>query len=257
MSANPFDRDIPFEECTNFRDLGGYVTVDGRRVRWRVLFRSGQLHGMTEGDVQTAGVDLGIKTVIDLRRPEEIAQQGIGPLGDPLFDHHRVSLRPDEDESVIQERLRALTRIADHYAPWIGDPIFGSGVAQVLSAIIRPGALPALFHCNAGKDRTGMVAAVILGILGVSDEDIVADYALSDIHMQAIRERVLSNPDTARQMEGLPEIAIEALFSAPPEAMEHVLETVRKEHGTMRQYVGSYGVGNNVIRSLQDALLES
>ena len=212
---------------------------------------------MTAGDVQTAGVDLGIKTVIDLRRPDEIAQQGIGPLGDPPFDHHRVSLRPEEDESVIQERLRALTQIADHYTPWIGDPTFGSGVAQVLSAIIRPGALPALFHCNAGKDRTGMVAAVILGILGVSDEDIVADYALSDIHMQAIRERVLSNPDTARQMEGLPEIATEALFSAPPEAMERVLETVRKEHGPMRQYVGSYGVGDNVIRSLQDALLES
>ena len=103
MSANTFDRDLPFEECTNFRDLGGYVTADGRRVRWRVLFRSGQLQGMTEGDVQTAGVDLGIKTVIDLRRPDEIAQQGIGPLGDPPFDHHRVSLRPEEDESVIRK----------------------------------------------------------------------------------------------------------------------------------------------------------
>jgi protein-tyrosine phosphatase len=170
------ERRIPFEAVTNFRDLGGYRARSGRRIRWGRIFRSDALHGMTEGDVAMYD-DLGLTAVYDLRGDVEVAEQP-----DPMPSRHLPILsRPAGDQtpsafdaaaSTDGERLLADIYIGhiDHAAETIG---------ELFSALTEPGGLPAVFHCHAGKDRTGLVAALLLEALGVERTAIFDDYELT------------------------------------------------------------------------------
>jgi len=129
-----------------------------------------------------------------------------------------------------------------------GSPRFAMAIEQ----LARPGALPAVFHCAAGKDRTGLLAALILGSIGVPRSVILGDYALTAEGMQRMQAWASREfPDMAGRMAETPS----AFLAALPEALDHVLDGVCSQHGSIREFVRSIGVGDEVLQALSAALL--
>jgi protein-tyrosine phosphatase len=234
----------------NFRDLGGYPTVDGRTTRWGRVFRSDSLHRLDQADGPRLA-ELGIATAIDFRANDELERIGIGPLGDLDVRHvHLATIdralhgRQMPDVSQIRTAAEIYFTMLETGAP---------SYAEALRELAEPGALPAVFSCMAGKDRTGVFAALLLGVLGVGDADIVADYALTaevieEIHARHRREV----PDIDDQWARLPP----DVAGAVPATMEGLLAAVHERYGTWREYASEIGVTDATVDSLTSALVE-
>jgi protein tyrosine/serine phosphatase len=245
-SAQP-DRHITLEGAVNFRDLGGYETEEGQRIRWRTLFRADGLSELTPPDRSIIG-RLGIATVIDLRTSAEL-ERGRFPVEEiPVGFHHLPLLdavpEPEAFELTPGMLATQYQQIARDAAPQI---------AEVLTIVAKRHAHPVIVHCAAGKDRTGVLIAVLLGLLGVPDETIVADYALSAQAMTALRRKLIE-----RHPEG-EEVITRAneLFSAAPSNITNLLEVLRERYGSITAYGEAAGIGPDVVASLRDVLLEA
>jgi protein-tyrosine phosphatase len=245
-------RTIVLEGAHNVRDLGGYRIGDGRTIAWRRLLRAG-LHGLTATDLAQLG-PLQLRTVLDLRREEEIAERGAFPVERlpvdlvhlPVMDSTWMSLAiPDFSTHDDPEIAFLSWAYEDMLAA--GGPQFGAA----LRCLAAPGALPAIFHCAAGKDRTGVLAALLLAALGVDDELIVADYELTAAGIRRMRSWYAANqPDVADRMAEVPSM----FFAARPEAMQHTLDYVRATHGSVAAYLATLGVDEDTIATLADEL---
>ena len=253
MTIGPYERHIAFDGVFNFRDLGGYRTQNGRTVRWRRLFRSSVLHHITEADVARARDELGLATIIDLREPKAARRQTSPYLLVPPFRYRNVWLI--EDIERLAARLASFpVSMAEDYLQTFSLLEFGNRIVAALEAIAEPSACPAVFHCAAGKDRTGMLAAVILGVLGVSDEDIARDYAETARHMPLLVDRwwELDRELTIKISQSM----TLSSYDARPETMEAVLAKLRHDYGSMRGYVLAQGAGDALLKRLEDTLLE-
>ncbi len=242
------ERLIPLDGCLNFRDLGGYPTRDGRRVRWRQLFRSDALHLLSAADVARLRGELCIGDVVDLRSTAEVNTDGRGPLADEAIRFHHVPLF-DGNTSARSEQTEAYT-LADRYfllAEFAKTPI-----ARVITTIAGTTA-PAIYHCAAGKDRTGVISAVLLALLGVRDEIIVADYAATQDNIDAIIDRLMATEGYQAMLSALPPDTLHA----QPETMVGFLQRVRVEYGSMRDYARSAGVTVATIEQLEARLLSA
>ncbi|MGW0898013.1 tyrosine-protein phosphatase [Streptomyces goshikiensis] len=170
-------RHIEFERLHNFRDLGGYRTADGRTVAWGTLYRADSLGKLSGADWERF-LALDIRTVIDLRYPWEIEAKGRIPEAD-RFTYANLSIehRP-YDQAEIDPETDPWRYLADRFAEVAED-----GVAEIRQVIelIATGPGPAVFHCTSGKDRTGLVAALVLTLLEVPEEEILADFALTEL----------------------------------------------------------------------------
>ncbi len=125
-------------------------------------------------------------------------------------------------------------------------------VADAFRILADAEVYPAVFHCAAGKDRTGLLAGAAAGPLGVTDDDVVADYALTAEAMPRMREWIRVNrPEGASLVDEVPA----AFLAADPEAMRRTLARLTEEHGSIREYVASLGVEAEVVEALRDALL--
>jgi protein-tyrosine phosphatase len=245
------DRLVPLEAVHNFRDLGGYPAAGGRVTRWRTLFRADGLHRLAGADLEVIR-RLGLKTVIDLRMETEIEERGTFPRAEHPVDYHHLTVmdttwaemeRPEFDDDVDFLHWAYAQMLLS------GGPNFGAAI-DVMAA---PGALPAVFHCAAGKDRTGITAMLILGALGVAKEYIAADYALTEAGMERMRiwaEREF--PELAGQAADVPS----AFFAALPDAMLRLIEDLEAEHGSIRAYVRTLGVSEDTLAALDAALLD-
>lgn len=242
------ERRIELEGCFNFRDLGGYPTADGRRMRWRRLFRSDALHHLTERDIERLGGELGIGRVVDLRSTGEIQAEGRGRLASqPIHFHHL----PLFDGEIPDEQKRSADELtlADRYLMMAE---FAKGpIAKVIVTLAESEA-PAVYHCAAGKDRTGVISAVLLGVLGVRDEIIVADYAASQEQLDAVIERLLSAEGYQEMLQALPEDTMHA----NPETMVRLLEQLRERYESMEGYAAAIGVPESALQALRKRLLE-
>lgn len=175
------DRHVPLEGARNFRDAGGYLTASGASVRWRTLFRADSLAEVTADDIGTLR-GLGLAVAFDLRTQAERDDLGVAPLAG-----HGVSVRHAPLAERIGPELYPVKAPVRDWTPedyavqytWLLEQGRGA-IGAVVRALAgeRPAALA--YNCTAGRDRTGLVTAVILRALGVSDEDIVADYHLTD-----------------------------------------------------------------------------
>ena len=241
------NRRIEFEGVANFRDLGGYETADGRTIRWRHLFRSDALHHMTERDAIRARDGLGIRTIIDLRTLEAIQREGIGPLGRPPMIRHHFPLI---DRSWGSRWKIPLEQISSSQLYQSIIDAGGTQIAAAIQLLADSRAYPAVFHCYAGKDRTGVLAAVILGTLGVDEEQIVEDYEMSNQTVGQVIEHM--RYDYGPYMEKVPP----SLLEVKPEALRDTLLAVRYKYGSMRDYAHSVGVTETLIQRLERALLE-
>jgi protein-tyrosine phosphatase len=237
-----------FEGCVNFRDLGGYRTADGRMVAWRTLFRADGLNKLTDADVAQLG-ELGLATVIDLRTLDEAEQRGSFPvdrvpvtyLGLPLTDVLPATEElPDWKEAAY---------VAARYGAMVSEG--GPMLTSAIQALATGDALPAVMHCSAGKDRTGVLSALILAFLGVPDETIVADYTLSAAAMGRLLERLKAEYPEAQDAV---EKYAPAILHVVPETMEQFLADLRLQYGTYDALAGSLGV-TDAVTTLRSTVL--
>ena len=249
LDSRAVDRAIDLDGCVNFRDLGGYPTRSGRTLRWRVLFRSDALHALTERDVSRLRDELGLTDIVDLRSSFELSSEGRGPLeSEPIAFHHtplfdgdpsRSEAAPAVEQMTLGERYLGLMRMAHGQI---------TRTVRVL-ANARGGAV---YHCAAGKDRTGVISAVVLGALGVDDELIVADYALSGERIDEIIERVMSMKGYAETLHEMPADTLHAV----PESMEAVLAGLASEWGSAEDYLRAGGLTADELERLAAKCLD-
>jgi protein-tyrosine phosphatase len=241
------NRDIPLAGADNFRDVGGVRTTDGRRVRWRRLFRSASLQQLTDDDLAVLH-DLGITTVVDLRAASEAAREGLGRVEELGVRHCSVPLiREDEDHTY---EVPTRTDLDSQYFEILQDA--GAEVAGIIRLLAQPGALPAVVHCAAGKDRTGIVTGVVLSVLGVPAPAVVADYARSGAHMVAVVDRLRRLPSYGPRVDLVPA----GVWSAKAANMDGLLARVDARWGSACGWARAQGLDDDVLKALAEALLE-
>ena len=246
VAVEQHPRNLGFSATYNFRDVGGYSGLDGRMVRWRRVFRADALHRLGEADA-SAFRALGVRTVIDLRRPHEIEKYGRVAEHYGLDYRNLVLKHVDWDEvgrpdDVVHERW-----LADRYLNFAED-----GRAAILASlriIADPDQAPVIVHCMAGKDRTGTVCALTLALLGVSDQDIAADYALTTNAMAPLTAHLLENHPSAV-------LGKQHMWDSPPAAMLTFLDDLRARHGSIENYAREIGLTDAEIATMRSHLLE-
>ena len=248
-----YSRQIVFDSILNFRDLGGYRTHSGRKTAWRRIFRSGELHRMTERDVRRLKEEIRLSTVIDLRSPPLAEQLGIGPITEVGVKFYSVplSIITDDDNWTIQEIYRDFTNSGEVYLYRIRNKEYGKRLVEALEIIAKPENYPLVFHCYAGKDRSGILAAILLNVLGILDEDIINDYTLSAPYMDEFIKRWDDDPITADINKNLPPYQLEAA----PESMAFFLSMLKREYGSAKEYIENHGADRSLWNRLERALL--
>lgn len=239
-SDTSFERHLRFDGCFNFRDLGGYRTTDRHTLRSRRLFRADGPHALTDADGAMLR-SLSVTTVLDLRTTDEAAERGHYATALPgvvAYPLPMTDVLPDVDELPTWTDPEV---VADRYFEML---VGGhEAICESLAILTDPDAYPAMMHCSAGKDRTGILSAVILGILGVPDETIVEDYALSGPAMVLLVEHLQRTyPDAHERLDRL----APALIAAEPEAMRGFLTRVSTEFGSFGDYLDVLGMASAV-----------
>lgn len=248
LESRAVNRSIDLDGCVNFRDLGGYPTRDGKTLRWRRLFRSDALHALTDQDVKRLRDDLALSDIIDLRSTYELTNEGRGPLErEPIEFHHNPLF--DGNPSEADQRQANEMSLGERY---VGMMEHGHGKIVNAIRLLARAKGGAVYHCAAGKDRTGVISAIVLGTLGVDDELIVADYALSGERIDEIIDRVMNMKGYAATLEEMPEDTLHAR----PESMETVLSLVGERWGTMGDYLRSGGLDDEDVARLRVQCLE-
>jgi protein-tyrosine phosphatase len=247
-------RHIPFESVPNFRDLGGYRTHDGRTVAWRRLFRSAALHTMNERDMARLKGEIGPRAVIDLRNPRNPESNPEPRLLEAIgARHYPLPFRPDS-LSYLRDEAAAHPNATDMgalYLHRIREKPFARRLVDALEIMAERDNHPLVFHCTAGKDRTGVLAAMVLAAIGVVDEDVVDDYTHSALFMKEIRTRMTSDPDTAQGVKDQPEFHWEASAGS----MAAFLALFRREYGSADGYLKANGAHSSLVDRLKAALL--
>lgn len=226
----------------NFRDLGGLPASGGKTVRSGRVFRSNCLLDLDDADLDVVRSRLRIATVIDLRGPAEAAREGPTSLDGLALRTERLPLL-DEQVTSPGEMTDLLTRYRS-YLTGAGDSI-----VRVLELLADEATHPVVFHCTTGKDRTGVVAAIVLSCLGVAPEVIAADYGAS------ARDpgELLAFIGRRRGFEAL--TASNPLLGADPRTMLTFLETLEAGHGGAAAWAASAGVAPGTLPRLRAALL--
>ncbi|MGO8871006.1 MAG: tyrosine-protein phosphatase [Acidimicrobiales bacterium] len=243
------ERLVPLTGAFNFRDLGGYPTADGRITRWGRLFRSDTLHELTAGDVETLR-SMGLATVVDLRTPRELEQTGPGPLSSEAITHRHLSVIREGTAEAMAAPAPAGQELSERYLWYL--EAGADALADALTLLGEEDHLPLVFHCAAGKDRTGVLAALVLEIVGVNDEVIVSDYLITAGRMELILGRYRSDPAFARRMAALPP----ARFSVEAATMERFLDGLRSRFGGARSWATASGVPSATLDRMVDLLVE-
>ncbi|WP_406858957.1 tyrosine-protein phosphatase [Streptomyces sp. HUAS MG47] len=238
-------RHLAFSQLHNFRDLGGYPTADGRSVRWGLLYRSDSL-GKLRGADWDRFLELGVRTVIDLRYPWEIEAKGRVPEAAGLgYANLSIEHRP-YDQAEIDPALDPWRYLADRYGEVALD-----GAAELRQALelIADGDEPQVFHCASGKDRTGLLAALVLTLLGVDEDTVAADFALTEL----ATERLIADWRAAHPGR---ELRWPGYGRAPEEIIRLTLADLRTTYGSVEAYVRDHvGVDDATVARLRERLL--
>ncbi len=245
MSTDVPSRHLQFDAAFNVRDLGGYAVADGRSTAWRTLYRGDGVHRLPA----EAFTELGIRTVLDLRTEHEIDERGRA-RADGMDWHHLPVIRTAWEPSWLTDEVAAERFLADRYLVMLEEGAESLGTA--LRLLAQPDRVPAVFHCAAGKDRTGVLAALVLSLLGVDESVIATDDGLSRLGMDRMVEFVrVTHPDRYETMADQPA----AFLDAPEAAMALFLEDLRAAHGSVEGYAASVGAGPDVVGALRANLL--
>lgn len=218
----------------NLRDLGGYPTKDGRVTAWGRNFRSACPQGLCEADIEYARDTLGITTVIDLRGEFELGVQPCGLAGVDGINYRNIPLLSDFEYGMDKFGGESYYLMAEHI------PSMSELFRTIANA---PGAV--LFHCTAGKDRTGMTAAILLMLAGVEDIDIVADYQVSRTYIDPLVQYLKVNYPQMPQHAG----------ESPVEFIREFMERFRERWGGVESYFDYLGLSADEIERLKNRMI--
>lgn len=241
-------RHVEFERLHNFRDLGGYRAFGGRTVRWGRLYRSDSLAKLHGADWDRF-VALGVRTVVDLRYRWEIDAAGRVPEYDGLAYHNlSVEHRP-YDQAALAADTDPVRFLADRYAEVAADGV--KEIRQALEVVASSAGAPVVIHCSAGKDRTGLVAALVLALVGAAEDDVVADFALTELAAdRLVADWQAANPDGTLRWLGY--------GRAPAELMRLFLAELAARYGSVHAYAADQlGVDDELITALRRQLLSA
>jgi protein-tyrosine phosphatase len=225
-------RHFQLERCFNFRDIGAYPGLDGRTVRWRRLFRSMTPEFASQSDLAILK-SLGIRTVIDLRGPRFKTS---GPIGEPPVRRVAVGRR-----RALVPNPRALAEFRalppEEALPLVLDRMAGS-FAQA-AALVAESDGPVLFHCRLGKDRTGIMSALLLKLLGIDDSLVLEDYLHSDGSLDQTRALLVESGESPDEFDRQAHVV-----RAPAQraVMEAVLRRLEEHYGGAYAYLRAHGV---------------
>jgi protein-tyrosine phosphatase len=235
-------RDLAWEGCLNVRDLGGHRTADGRETRYGAVVRADSVRQLTDAGWQAA-VEYGIRTVVDLRGDHELEAD---PPAELPVDVFHVPFM-EENEAAFAE-VEAVARAAGEAA---GDDVarrtrdvylvflehFKQNVAAGLRAVARAPEGGVVVHCVGGKDRTGLLTALLLHLAGVDAEQIAADYALSEERLRPRHDVWIAEAETEAERERLRRV-----LQSPAASMVGVLAALEERYGSVENYLRSAGV---------------
>jgi protein-tyrosine phosphatase len=245
------DRRVPFEGITNFRDLGGYRTRSGDRIRWGLVFRADALHGLSPRDLALYE-QLGLRAVFDLRGELE-REERPNPVPSRLLT---IVGRPPDVEAAVP--VPGGTTIADGeqilHDMYLGLMAHAAlQIGQLYTSLATDDGLPAVFHCHAGKDRTGLVAALLLEALGVERDLLLDDYELTAryrlrVHQESSYQRLVES--------GVSPEAAAGVLTAPRWAMASALDDLDTRYGGVESYLtGPAGMRPGDLRDLRRRLV--
>jgi protein-tyrosine phosphatase len=248
MGAMERARLLPLVGAFNFRDLGGYPVAGGGATRWDRLYRSDTLHELTEGDIETLA-DVGLRTVIDLRTPEEVSRNGRGRLARSGAEYLNLSVLPTEGgESIAAPAPEA--GMSERYLWYL--EVGAGALVRAFEALADERSYPVVFHCTAGKDRTGVLASLVLEACGVDRDAIVTDYVLTEERLDLILERLRRDPHVGPRLENVARsrLAVEA------SAMEGFLGGLDGRFGGLRGWATRAGLDGAVLDQIVRLLVE-
>lgn len=256
---SPIDgrRIIPLQGGRNFRDLGGYLTGDDRRVKWRTLFRSGSMVGLTPADYESLA-KLSIKTVCDLRTIQERQAEPnrwcqVANIRYWAHEHRHsfgelrqlMASAAPTPELARAAMIQGYRRLPFEQAP----------AHRELFNRLAAGEVPLVFNCSAGKDRAGTAAALILSVLGVPRETVVEDYVLTDrvLDLESILMGTAHRGVLMNQAPGI----VAAVLKADASYLHAALDAVEERHGTVAAYLqDALGITEEVSCEIRQRLLE-
>lgn len=267
------ERVLKIDGAVNFRDLGGYVAKDGRSVKSGIIYRSAQLDRLSDDSIQCM-LKMNVQTVIDLRFADETKryptireavpnaqisawQDDVIPNQTPKSDDiqrtWQASLESN-DPSQVREAMRVNypKKLYSH-----------RNIYRKMILRLANGHLPLIFHCAAGKDRTGVAAALVLSLLGVDNEQIIENYLITQQETQHLLEKWMSggagqnDPDDFQQkLASYPPELVQPIFDADPVYINTLLDYVQEQYGSFKQYAIQILELNEMdIERLKDKLL--
>ncbi|CAN5765490.1 tyrosine-protein phosphatase [soil metagenome] len=253
------DRWIGVSGAHNVRDLGGLPLRNsgGATTSTGALYRADALDGLTADDLRLLHEQLGVRHVVDLRSASERAERGRGRLGDvdgvaytevEVIPADLIDARQAARKQAVERGGVAASIMAGGYIQLLdyGAPAFTAAVTE----ISRPGGTPALFHCAAGKDRTGVLAALLLEVAGVERDAIVADYALTSERLEPIFTRL-------RGVDSFEQLAADVpafVFEAVADTMVEFLDRLDDQWGSAAGYLTAIGVPDDSIERIRTLL---
>ncbi|MCE7795431.1 tyrosine-protein phosphatase [Sphingobium sufflavum] len=254
----PRERMLPLEGGRNFRDLGGYPTMDGRSVKWGVIFRSGSLARLTQGDWDHLCAR-GVQALCDFRTTHE---RELEPFA--WADRDGLQYWARDYETSFAELRRTMhsglaTGEAAREAMMTGYRRLpydqAEGYRQVF-AHLKAGEVPLLFNCSAGKDRAGTAAALVLSALGVPRAVVMEDFALTN-EVAQLHRMLKGGTERAGSLGSQPPEVAAAILHADPAYISAALAAIETAHGSVEGYLHEVlEVSDADLRAMRDALLE-
>ena len=250
MINDYLERHYPFEGCFNFRDIGGYLNQDGKRIKKGLYFRAGRQDRMSNQDLSKLS-NLKISTQIDLRRPDEVLEQGKGPLEAMGAKYINIAVIPEGGSDKLS-RLVGDTKISGKR--YLGYLEFGPTTwLRLFGILANEDNLPVVLHCTAGKDRTGVSTAFLLSILGVSRDVIEADYLLTNLDTERQADFIESN---VGYPEGYDREKMISIAGVPKDAMKVFLDGMESKWGSAVEYLEKIGVTQEQMETIRTTFLE-
>jgi protein-tyrosine phosphatase len=238
MSGMAIERErlVHFEKAPNFRDLGGYESRHGGTTAWGRVYRAAALHEMTAADLERFR-ELGIETVYDLRSSLEFGDHPdpVPSINVPVLGRFMANSEPPDFSEMVEhdhgvDFMRRMTLNMLHWG--------SLEIGTVIAGLADADRLPAVFHCTAGKDRTGIVAAILLEVLGVDRDDVLDDFQLTERYRGSHEESAAFQRMVSH---GMPPEAVAGALGAPREMMGDVLLELDERYGGAERYLVEHG----------------
>lgn len=233
-------RRLPLDGAENFRDLGGYLSDDGRSMKWGIIYRSGQLHHLTKDDLAYME-RLGIRQIADFRSPSEVEDKPDKIPGKIIYKTYPIDIAGSD----LRDRIIAVIKgesEMDMAAYMMNvNRQFATDYTGVYSRWIQnlagnPDPSPMVFHCNAGKDRAGFAAAILLRTLGIPEDTVLADYLKTNIYTVEFMEKTIRKIRTMTQFRNDGEV-LRPLLGVDKRYLQTALNTIDEEWGSFEEYI--------------------